>query len=249
MRCPECGSPAQATYKESQSNVAECYNKHMWNIPVKISAAQRLLAETAYEYVKRLGKLGIQSLGKGMYGQVFQHPTMPNVVVKLLLETDPMYQKYVTFCQKHQSNPYVPKIIGVESAQKAFDTKDRWNLEQANLYLVFMEKLTPASNKQYKAFGDYAANLANTQWRKQYSKKRTDIADKINDSTLFWGGEETANELSRPNIWRYLETQKVDKNLAVLAKFFFPDGLYLDIHQNNVMMRGQQIVIIDPFMS
>lgn len=189
---------------------------------IQINASQRLLAETLDEYVQRLEKQGISSLGKGGFAKVFQHPTMPNVAVKLLVERDPGYERYLQFCEtKGKGNPYCPKILQVVKADKIFD--DPWD---PNMVVVFMEKLAPISQHEFNTFHQYVSYLADIPITHD-------------------------NNLCDPETWHLLSKQKDDVPLAKLAKALYvmytSDQEDFDLHKANIMKRGQQLVITDPF--
>lgn len=199
---------------------------------IKIEAAQRLLAESMISYLTRLKKMGIKQIGTGNYAHVFQHPTMPDVVVKLLTESDPGYESYVKFCQRNQSNKYCPKILEVVDASKVFDTSLMYS--QRGLHLVFMEKLTPITKAEYVKFFRYMASLYG--------------------STLLVNDHRIAFEYMRPeSFWKSLASQSKDVDLAEVASFilnaFHNPSLTVDLHDANIMKRGKQIVITDPFSS
>ena len=189
-----------------------------------------LIAETLSEYMKRLKKLGIKELGSGSYGVVFQHPTDPNVVVKLLRQADPDYMTWVEFCKKHPRNPYLPKIIHVASGENVFEP-ERTGSMPTTMHLVFMEKLTPLSDAEYKQFTREILDLA-----RPMSKRRFVPFDVDCDYRL----------------WDAVSKQKKDSNLAACGKFIAKmggTGTMLDVHMSNVMKRGEQFVIVDPFAS
>lgn len=191
-------------------------------VPVRTNASHRLLAETLEDYVTRLGRLGISQLGKGGFAQVFQHPTMPNVAVKLLVEQDPGYERYLKYCEtKGKSNPYCPKILQVVKAEKIFD--DTWD---PDMVLVFMEKLTPITQQEFNTFHQYASSLANLPIMH-------------------------SNNLCDSRTWHLLSKQKEDLPLAALAKALYvmyaSDQEDFDLHKANIMKRGHQLVITDPF--
>jgi hypothetical protein len=188
-----------------------------------LNASHRLLAETVQQYIDRLKELGIKSLGDGSFAEVFQHPTMPNVVVKLLYEDDPGYLKYLKFCQgKGKGNPYCPKILQVVQAKDAFDITTRIGENLPNLHLVFMEKLKPINNTQYASF---VALLHKSSGMRLSPEDR--------------------------ELWFHLSRQIIDKDLAVVARFIYATSAKedLDMHTGNVMKRGTQWVITDPFSS
>jgi hypothetical protein len=194
-----------------------------------VSATRMVIAERLQEYVKRLKKLGIKQLGSGNFADVFQHPTMPNVVVKLLTEHDRGYEAYVKFAQKNKSNKYVPRILQVVDADKAFDKKGEYDM--GDLRLIFMEKLEPIHYNKYIDFGEHVVDCAGIKAKK---------GEHINV-------EKALMDLAT---WKACAAQTKDKDLAAVAKFVVKtEGgpVQLDMHDGNMMMRGSQVIITDPF--
>lgn len=113
---------------------------------MKIEAQTRLMltAEAYWEYVNRLIKdLKIKHLGEGAYAQVFQHPTLKNIVVKLVHHDDE-YLKFARFAMDNPKNPWLPRIAAIEPIK--FDGS-----RLSNSYLVFLEKLQPTSFELQKS--------------------------------------------------------------------------------------------------
>lgn len=200
---------------------------------MKILAVQRLrayvtLAENIKQYVKRLKKMGIKRIGEGNNAEVFQHPTMPNVVVKLLTHDDAGYDRYVDFCRAHQGNKYCPQILDVHKDQGVFESSD------PDLHLIFMEKLRPLNKAQYYEFLRYALTLLNYGERMDKLKTYPDAVKLMNNEKL----------------WGNLAIQKEDQALSEVARFLVngrPTSTYIDLNPGNLMLRGSQVVIVDPF--
>jgi hypothetical protein len=166
-------------------------------------------------------KHGIKKLGGGAFSQVFQHPVYKNVVVKVYKASDTVYKKYVAWCLKNQSNPYVPKII--EQNEYKSPKGDAYNI-------VFMQKMRPASVKTFKAQLRAAMPKA-----KDIEFEDLDIA--IDDYDMV-GMYEELNRLiplfgnnDLKSIWGHIRSYGK-------AKF--------DLHPGNVMMRDGQLVLTDP---
>lgn len=190
------------------------------------AALHKVVAEHLKDYVKRLKKMGIKQLGSGRFADVFQHPTMPNVVVKLLTENDRGYEAYVKFSQKNKNNKYVPRILQVVEADDAFDKKGQYDM--GNLRLIFMEKLEPIHYNKYIDFGEHVLKCAGIEAKNM---------------------ETSLMEIST---WQKCANQKEDRDLAAVAKFIVKTqggDIEIDIHDDNVMMRGSNPVITDPFSS
>lgn len=151
-------------------------------------------AETYKGYIRRLiDEFDYEKLGEGGFGTVLQHPTMRNVVVKVV-KMDRAYRKFCKFAMDNPTNPWLPKIASVQTIA----------LDDANLaYAVFMEKLdkVPASyvEKLREAFRDrynlrfWSDNqwFDRASWRKiaadsppDFSKLATYFADNLNSLDL-----------------------------------------------------------------
>jgi len=97
--------------------------------------------ETITEYRKRLRELGIKRLGGGLFSSVYQHPTLPNVAVKMIVRNDPKYIEYAQKCTG-LDNPWLPKIYGIEYAKVLKRGRE------ITVAFVFLERLKRASRKE-----------------------------------------------------------------------------------------------------
>lgn len=86
------------------------------------------------KYEEFLESKGVENLGSGCYGCVYQHPTLPNVVAKIY-DYDDAYDHYINWCTKNQKNPYVPKIYSIHKCEK--------------FTIVFLERLKEISLRTY----------------------------------------------------------------------------------------------------
>ena len=95
-------------------------------------AREQLVPEPFPAYVARLSKVhGLKALGAGMFSKVFQHPTLPSVVVKVVCSKDRNYLQYLHWASKRQDNPYVPRLYDIFTYGQG-----------CNRYsIIFMEKL------------------------------------------------------------------------------------------------------------
>lgn len=195
------------------------------NAGARLRAEQQVvMAESLKNYVKRLKKLGIKQLGGGKFGAVFQHPGEPNTVVKLLTRSDPGYMAYIKFCQKNKRNKYVPKIKKIVDAADTFDVEGAEDMSE--LQLVFMEKLEPLHYNAYIDFGEHICKVSKVK------ERNIEVA------------------LMDIDTWKAAAKQTKDLDLAKLAKFIVKTvgpKAHLDMHDENMMARGQQAIITDPF--
>lgn len=201
--------------------------------------AELLQEETADEYLKRLVKtLGIKKLGKGRYASVFQHPVYQNVAVKVFDSShDSEYLKFVEFCLANQLNPWLPKIIGTETAtvdSKYVRTDRMAHFPKPTVSIVFFQKLRKAKFPEIK--------------------KATQVFLDSVPEKYFLDEKETyqAFEDFGSEVWELLGKHAADPHIAQVSKFFFKIGAN-DVHENNVMMRDEggrsQLVFTDPVAS
>lgn len=213
-----------------------------------------LTAETLDAYFASLSKKGIRKLGDGHFSTVFTHPKYPNVAVKVIRRPDLEYLKYLKFCQKNQSNPWLPKVYGqpivkyVDSPKetevkrpRSFDeyfeissSTEVFATSHQKVIFVFLERLVTASFRDIEKACLYFISLC--------PGELDHLLKRFRDEPNAW------LELFTHNDWMCLSAQKVDKNVAVLAKFFSRVRT-LDLHKGNVRLRGKQLVFVDPLAS
>lgn len=191
-----------------------------------------LREESKPEYFDRLeNELGIKRLGQGGFARVFQHPTHPDVAVKVFTDSDTAYRSYLKFAQENQGNKYIPKILSVHRHVNNPKMRDKHrNVDQLvddKYSIVFMEKLTPSTVQKFRDLETYIHNL---------------LGGKSEQSVLFL-------KLT-PSEWKKLGEQSEDKDLAAFAKYMakviksYSAGS--DLHIGNIMLRGNQPVFTDP---
>jgi hypothetical protein len=192
---------------------------------MKIEAEARLMltAESYEDYLHRLtNELKIKQIGEGAYSQVFQHPTLKNIVVKLS-RRDTQYLKFARFAMDNPKNPWLPRIAAIEPIK--VDGRDT-----SKAHAVFMEKLAPVSA------GD----------KQKLIKTLTQTYDLRSSANpnFKWVAPFLWFEKSE---WARLAKTNKDPGLAQFAVFTVKNFDHLDLHQQNIMKRGQQIVFVDPF--
>lgn len=109
-----------------------------------IKAKQRLRASlpTFDDYVK---SVDLPEIGRGLRGVVYELPGEDRVLK--LFRNDPSYFEWVLFCEKHQTNPYIPRIRKLT----------RLNTAEPNCYSVEIEKLKPVNQYKLRNFFESVA--------------------------------------------------------------------------------------------
>jgi hypothetical protein len=206
---------------------------------MRINAAYRLSAERKSEYIKRLKEMGLKHLGKGVWSDVFQHPTMKDVAVKVSV-WDPGFSAYTEFCRAHTSNPYLIKILDVHEQPmgKGFNFEGIYGDDpgaggRTSSIITFVEKLVPVTETALSNFVASCEELAGF---------------KLTGKTFNYYQAYDREDLNQ-KLWRELARQSKDKNLQQFAAWYVAqiNGSRIpDIHDDNVMMRHNQIVFSDP---
>jgi hypothetical protein len=99
-----------------------------WNDKDRIDVFVDKIKDMGYKPVK---------LGRGYFGEVYQHPRRPDEVIKLF-HKNPNYLKWAEYCKANsKKNEHLPRITMIKSVdnQTAF---------------VMMEKLEPLTDKRFK---------------------------------------------------------------------------------------------------
>ena len=166
-----------------------------------------------------LQNAGYQYLGSGNYANVYAKPGA-NHVIKLFGHSDLAYPKFIELVQSNP-NPHFPKFKG-----KMMKVTNDY-------YAIQMERLSPLP-ADAKAYSNIDAGSST-------------IGYALNDYTRQAAGLPN-NDLSAnliPTIMDELEkTQSGIKEACSLIASL--SGVVYDIHKNNLMLRGNTLVITDP---
>lgn len=133
-----------------------------------------------------------------------------------VFNNDPAYFKYLNWVLQHQSNPFVPKIRG------KFIKINQYT------YAVRMEKLSHLSDTNIRELDKYVDPELN-------KKTKIDISKWRNVSKLALSANLPYIKEIEPQLYEVLEY--VVKNFTLKS---------LDLHGDNIMLRGDVIVITDP---
>jgi hypothetical protein len=191
---------------------------------------QDIIREETYDsYINRLTKdLKIPHLGSGEFAKVFAHPTHPNVAVKVFIDDDP-YLNYLNLAKKYKKNKWFPKIIAIKKVKFFSEKDDDVKRSSHSGYIVFMEKLSPITKKQFADLSAKFFNIIPEEKRllfiPKYSKDLSDIG------YFFWKG-----------IMKYSKDKEITELAKVLNAF-----KAIDVHSGNIMKRPNgEFVFTDP---
>lgn len=190
-----------------------------------------LFEERLVDYVKRLiSKENVKKLGAGAYAAVFQHPEFKNMVVKVFTSADKNYASYLKWTLAHQSNKWVPKIVDVVPIKS--ETGDEYTI-------VFMKKLTPAT--------DEMIDQAN---KKLFQKLLARYGTRFDDERLLPAQRKNSRiDLTEPTSFAAAMpfVKEQDPDLYDFLKFLKAGNHgNADLHADNVMFDGDQLVFTDP---
>lgn len=181
------------------------------------------------ELVGELAKVGIRSLGKGRFGQVFYKAGW-NYVVKVF-ENDSAYLEYVDFCIKNP-NPHYPKFIKKPLNMHQFHV--RTNHAEKMMQIVKIELLQPLEESWY------ALNLEKIF--KLLTKQVSEI-EIFNPHTNQYESFNDANEIF--NLYKRYDVESLISAIYRI-KHHFPN-YKLDLHNQNLMQRADGTVVLsDP---
>ena len=175
-------------------------------------------AELIDDYLKRILRDKIQVLGSGAEGTVFQHPTHPNIVVKIAPRFSGSYS-WAEESKKHKDNPFFLRIHGI------FEVKLRHTRQgnEIGYCLIFMEKLKPITNALTL---DAIFGAAFLEWLQQSHNPKRSLFLKY------------VEEVKDPDA-------KVALVTIVLHR---PSHILVDITYSNILLRGNQPVFVDPWL-
>ncbi len=231
--------------------------------------------ERLSDYMKRLVRdLNIKTLGSGYYSTVFQHPVYHNVSVKITREADPHHVLWLREAEKHQHNPWFPKIIGIHKVMFHNDEMRRKDVardEQGDAalegrHIIFMQKLRPMTraenmNTARYLFSQLPSELFITHeehtalWSMKFGKKRDKFEKELKARGVkFFTPIKQMSGIEEiySRTWRELAERAIDKDVRELASVLVRVGTD-DLHNGNIMMRDydgvKHPVITDPVAS
>jgi hypothetical protein len=178
----------------------------------------------------------LKRLGAGLQAVVVDRIKKPGVVTKVFgfnTEEDG-YLQFLRFIQKHQNNPFLPRIYKIRLYRKEFDIYiNRIDSVYDNTGVVDMEKLLPLNSPKIK--------------------------DAISHQLQALGmSEQFAKSLATSQLINYYHDAIVNKKIERNAQFeevvnflrTYGTIADLDLHSGNIMARltsvGPQLVLIDP---
>lgn len=175
---------------------------------------------------------GFSSLGEGAFAHVYYHPNL-DYVLKVFNRLDYGYLTFLRYAMANQGNPALPKIIGQPKKLSTDKKSDPELRALADWYFVRMERLEPLDISPASEFFGGMIQFVN----KVVLRRTTSDDPKL---------MVTAETLKRIQTWEagFPELAQVMRDLEELTERGGEFGF--DLHEGNLMKRGNQIVVTDP---
>lgn len=175
-----------------------------------------------------LEKLGVHNAG-GWFGAVVIPPSKPYVYKCWF--NDPGYETFINYVKSHQSNKMLPQLKGSGRVHKVPLFFKRPDTVDGYLKVIRLERLRQTSHLSEQAFSaleEAAQILAAGSWTEP--------------EFISWYDEHIKPELGHAQ----LDPAGFYQVMYDLNQLIDPDDDQIDMHQNNFMLRGDQLVITDP---
>jgi len=176
-------------------------------------------------YINHFISKGAKRLGGGASAEVLEYK---NEVIKIYAPiNDPGMTRYLSFCLSNKSNPFTIKINKI---LKTWATEeDRW------IYAIFMENLSPVRD-------DFTKDLNNVLLGDEFQLGYKFGEALKDDNKFFYNIKSIIMKYSKKS-----NEKSVDSIINFLKSSIRIYKYSIDFGPSNWMMRGNQLVLIDPF--
>lgn len=183
---------------------------------------------------KFLDSGGYKKLGSGAYATVYEKD---GTAIKFW-KTDGAYEAFIDFCLKNKSE-HLPKFLS-KIKKISHPNGDKFSY-------IKMEKLSPVS-PDTKVYGINAEYLSTrfSDWFEN-GKKKISNASQISSAVALYMEEKVERRfknLSDSDIDSIIGFLEMALRVHLVADY---DKVYPDMHSENVMLRGNTLVITDPY--
>jgi hypothetical protein len=137
-----------------------------------------------------------------------------------------MFATWVQYCRKHAANPYIPKFSGWRSFQYPEGSGQRY-------LQIKMERLTPIRDRTQRAVLEQFSHAVENS--RSFDSLKGVVAGRLGAEFV------TKSPLFRDTV--LFDTVKELNDMADQR------GWILDLHGGNFMRRGQQVIIVDPWVA
>lgn len=196
-------------------------------------------ADITADFYNIAQKYGWKPLGKGLYGAVLGHPNK-NYVIKVFYK-NLAYERFIDFVMEHSSNPHLPKI-----------SKTIRTIPGTDLKYIRMEKLQPVGEKtlRTKYFPELAYMIVKIAKFDLYGPDDDEkfVSEQLQELGLEFDSLRQVNFAEMFDKIHHIpdvQWQSIVDKLVTYADSIGEN--YFDIHSANFMLRGNTLVITDPF--
>jgi hypothetical protein len=196
------------------------------------------VANQSVQYQGILTKQGFREIGLGGSGSVWTHPNRPNEVLKVFMATDGGYENWVNICQSNRGNPNLPKF---------FSAKPR---KLTNDFMAVRTELLKdfPQNSSVSIAYEIGVLVKNCAWGNKIqgpaepSASIQDMKEYIETAAPDHNGYQRFNRIKD-----YLvKDPGFLKALWILTTAVREKKGRLDVHEDNIMLRGTTYVLSDP---
>ena len=166
---------------------------------------------------------GFTALGAGAFGTVWTHPQLP-YVLKVFSADDRAYIDWIMYARQHKDNPHMPRFIS-----------PRLTRINDNIVAVRMERLDPIEA------GGRRVTYQSAQLIQMTKFSGFDLPSQVVKALGYMSDQDNLQYYCQRYAPQWLAA------LDLVRQFVDTTGYELDLHDKNVMDRGQfTLVITDP---
>lgn len=199
---------------------------------IKTAVAHYGTVEHFQQISEFLAKYGFKKLGGGSFVNVYTHPNM-DYVLKVFHKLDYGYLAFLRYVLANQGNPTLPRIIGIPKKLNTNRGPGTTSHSIGEWYFVRMEKLEPLD---ISIASDFFGGMVQFASRMAMNRVRTDDPNpKLAPGTL-----------KRIRAWEAQHPDLAETIRGIRELIPDSDKFGFDLHDENLMRRGDQIVITDP---
>ena len=187
----------------------------------RIGSKENIEIENMDDYVNHFINIGAKRLAGGSSAEILEYK---GSIIKIYAPiNDPGMTRYLAFCLSNKTNPYIPKI---EKILKVWDNEERW------IFAIFMENL----EKPKLDFINELTTYLETELKGyRFGNNKEDIKFFEGLNSIIMKHSKDSNKKSLNDIIAFLK--------GSIDKYKYQ----VDFGPQNWMMRGDQLVLIDPF--
>lgn len=179
------------------------------------------------EWHKVLYNNGFRPLGSGSFGTVWENPQL-SYVLKVFSDTDVAYLDWIKTAMQHKNNPHIPQYVSPRVVRIV-----------PGVVAIRTERLTRITRTAYELLKPINALVDNSI--------RTGLSPSKIVEHLVAARDPQATQPRPQSFFAYSqEYPYLIPALDIICEFIKTSGYRQDLHDENIMMRGDTIVFSDP---